>query len=161
MGIFDRWLGKEEKMGRNQKKEEKEFGGYKTKAKKEAWACAMVGNNYALQGRYADAIGICDKGLKKNPKCKEAWLVKGVALGLTARYEEAMECADKAIMLDPNYEEAWLQKGSIIVQNLSDKKAIQEAIRCYEKVLSINPYVEDAVEQKEKLLQLLQLGENF
>jgi cytochrome c-type biogenesis protein CcmH/NrfG len=91
-----------------------EFGGYRTKAEKEAWAQAMVGAEFITEGKYRDALTISEQALAKSPRCKEAWVVKGGALALLNRPEEALACYEQALAIDPSYEEALTQKAALL-----------------------------------------------
>lgn len=63
----------------------KEFGGYSTKAEKDAWAQAMVGAEFISERNFSDALAIAEEALAKAPRCKEAWVVKGGAIALMNR----------------------------------------------------------------------------
>jgi tetratricopeptide (TPR) repeat protein len=106
---------------RSQKKKPaaNEFGGYRTNAEKAAWSQAMVGVEFLIEGRYRDALVISEQALDKNPKCKEAWVVKGGALTSLNRFQEALTCYEQALAIDPGYEEATIQK-ELVLQYLVD-----------------------------------------
>ena len=88
----------------------KEFGGYRTKTEKEAWAQAMVGAEFMSEGKFQDALAIAEQALAKFPQCKEAWVVKGGALSTMMRLQEALACYEQALEIDPDYKEALVQK---------------------------------------------------
>jgi tetratricopeptide (TPR) repeat protein len=91
-----------------------QFGGYRTKTEREAWAQAMVGAEFIDEGNYNDALAISEQALAKSPRCKEAWVVKGGALALMNRSEEALACYEQALAIDPSYEEASTQKAMLL-----------------------------------------------
>ena len=101
---------------RNQRKQPAatQFGGYRTKTEKEAWAQAMAGAEFITEGNYKDALAISEQALAKSPRCKEAWVVKGGALALLNRAEDALACYEQALAIDPSYEEASTQKAMLL-----------------------------------------------
>ena len=56
--------------------------------------------------KYEDAKECFDKITNINPRIKEAWLNKGIALGMSGQIDKEIECYDKAIGIDETYQMA-------------------------------------------------------
>ncbi|NQE52071.1 hypothetical protein C5S29_00660, partial [ANME-1 cluster archaeon GoMg3.2] len=56
--------------------------------------------------KYEDAKESFDKITNINPRIKEAWLNKGIALGMSGQIDKEIECYDKAIGIDETYQMA-------------------------------------------------------
>ncbi|MEK6831215.1 MAG: tetratricopeptide repeat protein, partial [Thermoproteota archaeon] len=78
---------------------------------------------------YADAIKAYDQAIKLDPKYREAWNNKGVALFNLGKYEVAIRVYDQAIKLDPNDADVWHNKG-IALEKLGK---YNEAEKCFAK----------------------------
>ncbi|HIQ39504.1 MAG TPA: tetratricopeptide repeat protein [Methanothermococcus okinawensis] len=74
-----------------------------------------------------------DKVLEINPRCKEAWNNKGIALSRLGRYEEAIECYDRALEIDPKNSLTWYNKG-VALQRLGRYSEAQECFNMAERL---------------------------
>jgi len=110
----------------------KEFGGYRTQAEKDAWVQAMVGAQFITERNFEAALTIAEQALAKSARCKEAWLVKGAALGLQNRRAEALSCYNKALQIDPYYDEAIIQREELCEQMTRDKACADAGQVCRE-----------------------------
>ena len=75
----------------------------------------LINNGTNIQRRPSfsnpeEVIRSCETALKKNPKDKIEWLVKGKALVDLKRYEEALNCFNNSLEIDPLFKEAKIQK---------------------------------------------------
>lgn len=75
--------------------------------------------------KYEDAKESFDKITNINPKIKEAWLNKGIALGLSGQIEKEIECYDKAIEIDENYQKARHNKENVLKENFMAQQGHQ------------------------------------
>jgi tetratricopeptide (TPR) repeat protein len=73
-----------------------------------------LGNNYARQQQYEEAIKNYDLALVEDPNDIAALLNKGAALKDLGRYDEAIEQFDKALEIDPNNAIALHNKGAAL-----------------------------------------------
>lgn len=93
-------------------------------------------NAFNRLGRYEDAIELCDKAIKIDPRYSLVWLNKGNALDGIKKYKEAIECYDKALEIDPKNLAALNNKGTTLNNNF---KMYKEAIELFDKILEIDP----------------------
>jgi len=75
----------------------------------------LINNSPNIQRRPSfsnpeEIIRSCEVALKRNPKDKIEWLVKGKALVDLKRYEEALNCFNNSLEIDPLFKEAKIQK---------------------------------------------------
>jgi tetratricopeptide (TPR) repeat protein len=89
---------------------------------------------YYRNGRYQDAINICDQVLEIDNGYLPAWSNKGVTLIEVGKSDKAIVCFDKAIELEPSNLFAWYNKGYV----LSALGNNTEAIECYNKAIEID-----------------------
>ncbi|ACK70435.1 TPR repeat-containing protein [Gloeothece citriformis PCC 7424] len=115
----------------------------------EAW----YGLGYSLNKleRYQEAIKSYDKALEFKSDYHEAWYGRGVSLRRLERYDEAIQSYDKALEIDPNNPLYWNSRG-LSLQNL---KRYEEAIKSYDKALEIDPNFDYAIENRQRLLHIL------
>lgn len=118
---------------------------------------------------FFNSIRCFDKALEIDPKCTEAWFLKGYCLfqvgsitteihtgesprsanivwsqleNLRKTLIEALDCFEKAIEINPQYIDAQYYKGACLVEigrPENDLSKVKEAISCFRKVLSIDP----------------------
>jgi tetratricopeptide (TPR) repeat protein len=89
----------------------------------------LINNGPKIQKRPSfsnpeEIIRSCELALKKNPKDKIEWLVKGKAFIDIKRYEEALNCFNNALEIDPLFKEAKIQKQLIENDTLNGAQMI-------------------------------------
>jgi tetratricopeptide (TPR) repeat protein len=88
------------------------------------------GNKNYNKGNYQKAIECYDQAINLNPKLKEAWCNKGMALYRLEKYKDALKAFDQALIICPDYAKAWRCKGQAFeAMGLYDeaKQAFQNA----------------------------------
>ena len=88
-----------------------------------------------VEDKAQEAIKCFDKVLKAEPKNKDAWYYKGIALVYLQKLKEAIDCFDKVLKIEPQHKDAWYDKGDIFGMLGKHKQAIE----CFTKVLTIDP----------------------
>ena len=86
------------------------------------------------QGKYEDAIKLCNEAIELNPNNYLAYLRRGNFYYRQKQYERAIQDFDKAIQLNPNYSIAYNNRGL----SYSDLKKYEIAIQDYNKAIQIN-----------------------
>jgi tetratricopeptide (TPR) repeat protein len=116
-----------------------------------------------------NSIHCFDKAIEINPKCAEAWYLKGYCFfqlgsfttkictakrprttnmiwsqleSLKNTLLKALDCFDKAIEINPQYMDAHYHKGTCLIEigrPQNDLNKVKEAIMCFKRVLSIDP----------------------
>jgi tetratricopeptide (TPR) repeat protein len=126
-----------------------------------------IGNIYYETEKYRLMIETCEKALKIDTNCADAYYNWGRSLRKLSRYDEAIKKYQKVIEIDPNYVEAHNGWGNA----LSDLRKYDEAIDKYKKAIEIDSkYVEcwynwgialsdlkkydEAIEKYEKVIEI-------
>jgi HEAT repeat protein len=99
-------------------------------------------------GRYEEALDICQKGIRLNPRHAGFWSDQGALLANLEHYDEALKSFKMALSLGSPDEELWYKTG-IVLNNLG---RYGEAVRCFDHALRINPGYQDAQEARETAL---------
>ena len=76
----------------------------------------LIINNSAFlmkQGRFNDAVSLCDEGLKKDPTNALILTQKGTAYLKLSKFDEAIICFDLAIKSSPKYADAYYNKATV------------------------------------------------
>jgi len=91
--------------------------------------------------QYIKAIKSLEKIFKIDPKIKEVWFNKGIALNMLGRQVEEIECYNKALEIDPDFTHPIYNKAC--VGSLRDNK--QESINHLKRVIELDKtYIEKA-----------------
>jgi hypothetical protein len=98
-----------------------------------AWR--SLGDAYAGEGRYQEALPAYQESLRIFPGLAEGWNGVGVSLGGLGRHTEAVSQFREAVRLNPQYGRAWINLGSAYA-NLGD---FPEAVRCLREGLRWMP----------------------
>jgi len=103
-------------------------------------------------GRNRQAIKLCDKVLKVDPKDYAALNNKAACLESRGKLDEALKYYCKALKVNP--ESDIVQLNTIGIYYHQGKKLIKQgkydkAIKCLNKALEINPYKEDVMDLRE------------
>ena len=113
---------------------------------------------------YEEADECYDKALEIDPKEKDAWFEKGIALGSLGKFEEEIECYEKALEIDPGYKKAWFNKEKVTWLNkglvLSGIEEYKDAIKCYDRALEIDCEYKEALYNKELAVDKLKEYKN-
>jgi tetratricopeptide (TPR) repeat protein len=83
------------------------------------------GNKNYNNGNYQRAIECYDQAINLNPKLKEAWCNKGIALCRLEKYKDALKAFDQALNICPEYSKAWRCKGQAFEAIGQDDEAEQ------------------------------------
>jgi tetratricopeptide (TPR) repeat protein len=94
---------------------------------------ATRGNEYAMEGRYNEAIECYDKVIEIDPQFSSAWNDKGAVLLALGRNNESLSCLEKSIEIDPNYDLAWCN----ICEALVKLDEQEEARECLDNALNL------------------------
>ena len=86
-------------------------------------------------GRYQEAIAVCNQVLRDNPKNVEAYYRRGMAYYRLQKYDQALADLEKAIGLDPKHSRSYNGRGGVFYS----LKRYQEAIQNFDTALSIDP----------------------
>ena len=76
----------------------------------------LEGINLLSEGKFSEAEKKCEEAIELLPLAKNAYLCKGIALGLSSRKNTKREAIDnitKAIEIDPEFYEAYYWRGAI------------------------------------------------
>lgn len=110
-------------------------------------------NNSALlmkQGRFNDALAICDEGLKIDPANALILTQKGTAHFRLSKFEDAISCFDSAIRSSPKFADAYYNKATV--------KALQgdisEALSLLEKSIKLDSRFRKTAKNDEDFLLL-------
>jgi tetratricopeptide (TPR) repeat protein/endonuclease/exonuclease/phosphatase family metal-dependent hydrolase len=110
-----------------------------------------VGNAFASQGKYYEAIQAYDKAIELDPKFAQAWNDKGNALYGQGKYDDAIKLYDEAIRLDPKFAQAWNNKGKA----LYGQGKYNDAVKLYDEAIRLNTNYTEAWGNKGNALKLL------
>lgn len=92
----------------------------------------------ASQGKYQDAIDLCNTYLKQKPDSSEAYYLKGLVMDLNGDPEQADVLLRKAIYLNPNHEQA-LILAALLAEKRGDIEAALSYKRRAKRVADRNP----------------------
>jgi protein O-GlcNAc transferase len=104
------------------------------------------------QGRFGDALKVCNLAVQADRRVPESHNNLGNALYALERYAEARTCYEEAIRLRPEYAEAHSNRGNVL-QSMGD---LEEAVRCFQEALRFNPRFAPALNNLGNALQLLE-----
>ena len=93
------------------------------------------GNQFFLEGKYAEAIREYDDAIRRDPTNASYYNNRGTALSKLLDYGRAMADINKALELDPKYVKAWVRKGNIEMA----LKQYHRSIRSFKCGLEIDP----------------------
>lgn len=102
--------------------------------------------NFILDGRFNEAIEICNTILQKNPQNPDAWFYKSLAFLDFARQNEnyneyikyctvAAQCFEQLLRINPNHPEGLLWQGFILI----DLERFTDSLELFERFLKSNP----------------------
>lgn len=101
-------------------------------------------------GAYQEALVASERAIALDPDFKEAWNIKGLALGGLGRVQEALVAYDRALALDPKFREAWYNKG-VALGNL---RRYQQALSCFEAAQRLgDPDAQRTIEEIRGLME--------
>ncbi len=115
----------------------------------DADACIVLAEYYGSKGKWAEAIGLCQRAISLQPKSAAAYKIFGKALQSTGKLEEARQCYLKALQLQPNLAEVHANLGSLSAQ----QQQWQAAISHYQKALELNPQFAGAYRNLAKVFE--------
>ena len=101
---------------------------------------AKQGDNFFMEGRYAEAIASYEKALKIHPEMADTWNNRGVVLTKLQKYDDAIASYDRALQVRPEYPDAWNNRGVCLLE----LQQYQEAIVSYEQAIKVKPDYADA-----------------
>lgn len=110
-------------------------------------------NNSTLlmkQGRFNDALAICDEGLKIDPTNALILTQKGTAHFRLSKFEDAIRCFDLAINSSPKFADAYYNKAT--VKALQDD--IPEALSLLEQSIKLDSRFRKTAKNDEDFLLL-------
>lgn len=87
------------------------------------------------QGKYDEAISICNAGLNTNPKDVCLWLIKGMCFSEQGNDDELLHCAMSLINIDDKAVACW----SLAAKVLHRLHRSEEELKHWERVLEIDP----------------------
>jgi len=87
------------------------------------------------QGRFEEAVSICNTGLKANPKDECLWLIKGMCFSRQEKYDELLRCAIPLTEIDPNNARYWFLAAQV-AHRLNNP---DEELNFWRRVLEIDP----------------------
>jgi len=79
-------------------------------------------------GRYEEALGLSDRAIRIDARCKEAWYNRGVALLNLHRPEEAEKAFRRAIQIDNCFWQSWHNLAALL-QALNRNQEADECMR--------------------------------
>ena len=74
-----------------------------------SWNVLEQAQQYADQGRLADAAALCERSLREQGASAHAYYLLGLVHDAGSESENAKECFNKAVYLEPNHYEALVQ----------------------------------------------------
>jgi len=98
-------------------------------------ACLILGNIFAQENRFDDALKFFDEAVSSKPENPEPHLYAGRVFEKKAAFAEAEASYNQALALNPNYPEAHVGLGSA----LAHQKRLPEALEHYAAALQLNP----------------------
>lgn len=103
---------------------------------------------YFSKNDYSDALaalGIYDKS--QEPKSKNDWRTRGIAMSSSGDKAEALKCYEKSIESSSDKEKSW----SRLAKSMEKNNRVNDALMCYDKALEINSENDEIMLEKGKL----------
>lgn len=112
-----------------------------------------LGVSYYYQQRYTRAAAVCHKALTLDPQDAQAWLYKGLALGLAHDEKAAIAALHQATLLAPDLTLGWQMEGRFLV----DAHQYRSAVPVLTQALRLAP--DDAASRARLQTAYTHLGE--
>lgn len=87
------------------------------------------------QGKFEEAISLCNAGLNTNPKDECLWLIKGMCFSKQEKYDELLHCAIPLTEIDPKNSRYWF----LVAQVAHRLHKPEEELKYWQRVLDIEP----------------------
>lgn len=102
-------------------------------------------------GRVQDALFLCERILKEDPKAIIAWNNRSIAQRRLGDLKGALESATRTIELNPRYAKGWSNRATVLVQ----LERYEEAVESADRALEIDPLLAGAYAAQAAALQSL------
>ncbi|MBR8827149.1 MAG: tetratricopeptide repeat protein [Gomphosphaeria aponina SAG 52.96 = DSM 107014] len=106
---------------------------------------------YDQEGRWAEAIAVCQQALKIAPDLAVAYKLWGKILQEQGKNSEAIGCYAKALEIDPEYVEVYANLGSMY----AGKQEWGKSISYYQRAIALNPKFAGAYRNLAKVYKLI------
>ncbi|MHC9541704.1 MAG: tetratricopeptide repeat protein [Vulcanimicrobiota bacterium] len=109
------------------------------------------GESLVALGRFSEALGLFNEGLKVDEKSVRILVNKGECLYKLGNSQEALVFFDLALSNDPDRAEIWYQKGNVF----SSMKLFEDAMKCYDRALQCDSELAEVWSRKGVIYDLM------